>query len=814
MMTVLSVSTFLVILAVLVRCLAFIGVLAFQSLNRWQQTASLASVLVVAAFFMRPHEDVFQGLDSSAYRLMEHAFESGRGFTGVDNVLKEVPESLRIHMLLLPNMDERNTRDRSFEITSPSACTYKPFFYPLLPMAMRGLDVLVPGRVADYFIPLIATLFFGTMLIWSVSRMGLLGCLAVPALFLASPLPAWLMRGCHVEALSAVFLSTALLVWLDSERLRPIPLAAYGALGLAVSFHPVMMIPAVCLAGPMLMTEPRFSRIVLGVLVVLCGVMPILLLTVWVCQPYGALTWANLKFGVAVSASIQSAIFGAGAVGVLALVLILLRGPCLKGLARMNTGYARYVLSALLLLIAAAPTWLAVEAWRQKTIVQEGLRELESGLKVFPSIVLGLLGVVALMRRRQSALGILAVGLSLPMFLYLKGAEQMGLWSQRRLIAPYVLYITAALPALCWVTGRFTQSGRLRLIRQVVWAALLVAVGIGNGVGHRDTWLAPYQIQYEHGADKWVAQQRAAIGSKLTVSDTYGYTLPLAVDGKTRILGLGEKGMTVLPDVMTWLGDRARIEDVLWLTAFENPGMEEGVAFESYRPFSTQVLWRARAKYALPAIRERTVVQTQLLRVVPIGSNAPPVMDKLMDPGVLGLREPWGRCDKPIKLPGGLLLPARWSRENSGIVGPVPPPGGSVRISIYGENARVDDVPDQGLIIQPPWVGEPLTLAMSKTYGMAEGIVSRTNATLADATNDIQTGVYHLHSTHPYNPATANIKNFNRDLGALIHRIRIEVVPDAGGAGPTDPPVLTAKLPDAGSIGPTPPRDHVVTDQP
>lgn len=775
MMTVLCIAVCAGILLVVLGCAFFVLLPAHRSLTPLQRVLGAVLSLVVAVFLLRPHEHVFQGLDSSGYRLMCQALAAGRPLVGVDKTLLEIPDELRVHTLLLPHMNERNTRDRSFEITNLQKGTYEPFFYPLLPMAMYGLDLLVPGPAADYFVPVVGSIFVGVLMLWGISRMGLVAGVAVPALLLVSPLPAWLLRGCYVESISGVLLGLALLAWFETGGRGGVTPWVFAALGLAVSFHPVMMIPALCLAGPMLMTEPSLRRLPGLVAMGVVGVLPLVVQTVWICQPYGSISWDNIRHGMTVSMSIRATLVGAGLAGVIMMVALLFRKPLLLRLR--VAGWRGVPLSILLLALALGPTLLAATLWREHKLVEQGIRELVSGLQVHGTLVFIALAVCALLRRRQSAVGVLAVGLSLPVFLYLKGAEQMGLWSQRRLIAPYLLFVVAIFPTVCWLGGWWLRPGRIRWLRVLVLVVGWIGLGVGGGIANYDKWVAPYSLRFEEGADAWTTTTRAAMGGRLTLSDSYGHSLPLAVDGRTRIVAFGEKTLEVLPDIMRWAAPQAAEEELLWLTPHLCPGMEAGVVFEAFQPPVTQVLIRARAKWALPAVCERIAFQTQLFRVLPVDPlAAPPVMDKIMDAGVLGLREPWGRSDIPIRLPGGYNLPARWSREGSGIVGPVPPPGGSVKITVKAVSGRIDDVKVQTLRFHPPWAGgEPAIFAVQRQYATLEGIVQRPlEANVADATNT--TGIYRLHASHPYNPATVKIQNFDRDLGALIHRIRIEMV--------------------------------------
>jgi hypothetical protein len=106
------------------------------------------------------------------------------------------------------------------------------------------------------------------------------------------------------------------------------------------------------------------------------------------------------------------------------------------------------------------------------------------------------------------------------------------------------------------------------------------------------------------------------------------------------------------------------------------------------------------------------------------------------------------------------------------LLGPVPDVGMSVRVIVEGGACREDGRQDQVLRVHPPWGGESAELVLSNSWTRAEGILTRENDTPSQAT----TGAYRLTSAYPYDPAAAGIRGFDSDLGALIHRIRIEPV--------------------------------------
>jgi hypothetical protein len=116
------------------------------------------------------------------------------------------------------------------------------------------------------------------------------------------------------------------------------------------------------------------------------------------------------------------------------------------------------------------------------------------------------------------------------------------------------------------------------------------------------------------------------------------------------------------------------------------------------------------------------------------------------------------------------MLPARWSREGSGVIGPVPLPGQTVRIVIEAAASRDDGVDGQALRIIPPWGGEGLALSVSNDYCSVSGLLLRP---LDKKDTGLRTGIYRVSADKPYDPAKAGIKGYDADLGARIHRISI-----------------------------------------
>jgi hypothetical protein len=280
-------------------------------------------------------------------------------------------------------------------------------------------------------------------------------------------------------------------------------------------------------------------------------------------------------------------------------------------------------------------------------------------------------------------------------------------------------------------------------------------------------WPAPYLARHEKGATEWVASLSRDIGQRLTFFDYYPYSVPFATSGKMRVIGLSEYGYLAHPKLSKWLVERAGQEEVLWVTAYSNPGLEDGVEFQSLG-HQTVSFDRIVSKTALPAECRKYVIDVDILKGTHITNSTGLAVRKILDDGPLALRGHWGRGSQ-IQSKNS-LLPARWSREGAGIIGPVPQVGRAVRITIEAAASRDDGLPGQILKITPPWTGTSLALTISNDLTRVSGILARPDG----SPDGSPTGIYKIFSEMPYDPGKIGISGYPSDLGARIHLIVIE----------------------------------------
>lgn len=742
-----------------------------SGMGRSVRVSAAAVFVMVAAVMLRPHEDVFTGLDTSCYRNMAHAIATGVPLRGSDELLRSVPWKNRRAFLLEFHHAGRDTRDRSFEITDLETCGTRPYFQPALPLAAAALERCATGA-GDYLVPLAGVAVFATLLLLGLRAGGGWGIPAVLALWLGSPVPAWIFRGHYAEALAAAPVILVLAGWLDGNRQRGFFMTAACALGLSLSFHISMAVLALpTLALLIWDASPRGGkRVVETLLAFSVGLLPLVWMTATICAPYG--NWLDpreLFLRARNDGPIRLALAGAS-VSALALFTggsLRMRMPDTveRWMARLDRPVGRVVLFLLCLVPAAGVLAISAPAlnWANR-----GAREWAGSVRLFFGIFLLVSALAAGhggMGTRRTRVLLALTFLMLPFFWYLKGFETAGLWAQRRLLPLQLLFALAlVVPASAapgWLLAR-VRTGKARTA-----GALFLAMGAA-AFANMARWPAPYVVRYEHGATAWVQGQMPRVADRTVLFDYFGRSVPFAIQAGTHVVGLNEQAESALPGVMEWLRTVAATGGVVVVTAYSNPGMEEGFRFEPEGRTDTDFPI-VRSKAALPAVRDARRVRLEWLRALPVsdGSNDRPALDKKMDGGPLALRGPWGawRSDH-----SGVA--ARWSRQNSGVVGPVPRPGESVRIRI---TARSGQASGQTLWITPPWTKEPASrVEITQERSCVEITVSRATAA-AGALGG--TGVYRFSSPTPYNPALEGHRNYDGDLGALIERVQMEIVP-------------------------------------
>ena len=745
--------------------MAALGAWVWPALKaRWRSSRPSARIGLVAlwlfgaAFLVsRPHDDAFTGLDNMTYRQLAYAFLDGRGFHDPDAVLEQVPEDLREDFLFYRGPAGRPTRDRAFQLSGWRDVQTQPFFMPMLSLAAAGLE---PALAPERFVPLMGSRWLALILAAAFCGSGGWGLAAAFALAVGTAWPAWFLRGFHAEGVGALLASGVVAV----AAVRPLRggMSAWAgfALGLAVTYHPTLVALSVPIALGLAL-ERREARSAAGLAAgMLAGLFPFWALTRWVCQPYGNWTyWQNLRQMLFFSPEHQAIGFVLG-------------GGILLSAAALWAGFCPSVRTWIRRVDAwLAPWgWLAVFAFPLAGIflvpgfagdaIRGGAAAVWSGIRwPYALLLLAVAGVVAAGRRPLRERFWLAALCGAALFLFfLKGVEvPVGLWSQRRFL-PVPLMAIALLAAPLAVA---LESIRGMGVRMLAVAALLAAGG-ANGV----RWPIAFGLVNEKGATDWTREMAAQMGTnRWVVFDYYPHSVPYAAGLKHRVLGLGQGSWGWWPEVAGWRASLAKSEGVWVVTSSTPCPLEDGFRFEEV--FSVTGRFPvASAKAFFPAKRGERAVAHHVLRVVPLAPGETIPQDKTLDESPIGLLGRWSGA----KDSGGGRL-ARWSRQDSGVVGPVPPPGGRVAFRI--ECAFFSPTPEwtkQTLRILPPWGGEPARVDVANGWQTVEISLERP----ADDAVRAGTGAYSLSVDAPYNPQDYGLRGYSSDLGVMMRRISIQ----------------------------------------
>lgn len=727
--------------------------------SRWRQVAAVSrwgwAILWAAGagflcFF--PHDDRFTGLDDMTYRNLAHAFLEGRGFHDPDAVLADVPEDLRENFLLHRGPTGRPTRDRVFQLSDWRSVETKPFFMPTLSLAAAGLEpVLAPER----FVPLVGALWLALMLAAGFCAGGGWGLSATAALVVGSAWPAWFFRGFYAEGVGAALVA-GVVAAASVRPLRGVMSAVAGvALGMAVSYHPTLVV----LSGPValgLMLERNDRKTAVGVAAgMLAGGFPFWALTRWVCQPYGDWTrWAILKTMVF---SVPEHRAMALALGGLALVALL------AGCAGFSPRVRAWIRSAD---ARIAPWgWLAICALPLLLVVllpgatgaalRSGAAATWSGIR-WPWALLWLAGAGSVLLKRRpirERFWLAALSGSALLFLFIKGVEiPVGLWSQRRFLPVALVGIALLAAPLSAVWAGLSGKG---------WKALVLGgLALAAGGANLIRWPAAYVTVNERGATEWVESVARKMGPNRRVFfDYYAHSVPYAAGLKQRVLGLGEFSGARWPEVAEWISALAQTEEVWVATSWSPTALEDGLRLEPV--FSATGRFPVvKTKAFFPAAPGERIVQNAFARAIPLAPGETAVQDKVLDGSPIGLRGPWG----PVR--NGMT----WTRQGSGIIGPVPAKGGRARIQIDGSWTPPDAKwTEQILWVTPPWGGPELRLVIPAGSYAAQGEFERPRG---DGDRK-ETGSYGFRTDRPYDPAAYGLRGYPADLGVAIKRISI-----------------------------------------
>ena len=722
------------------------------------------ALFLAMPFFQNPHQDTYTGLDVAMYRQMAMAFAQGRGFDDVDRPFEQVPDEVKPLLLYRSVVapGARQTRDCVFELVDYPQAATRPFFLPTLPLAAAGGNAL--GLSVDWFVPIVGAIWVVCVFLAGCAIHPALGGAAAFLLLFGSLWPGWFLRGFHADAVGGALLAMAILA---GHTLRP---SAAGRLllglllGLAVSYHPTMAVLAAPIALAFAMRSGRVRDTAALAAGAIAGVLPLVFINLWVCQPYGdffdramlAGMWRAVpEIRMVLAALVVAAVAGGG-------VLTLSHVPTVR--TRFETPRVRRVVSIACAGLCAVAALLPVVAGGP---LREGLVETVRIGWVWMAIAAA--GAAALFAmRRPLAERFLLAGLCFGalVFLYIKGVEvDVGLWSYRRL-CPVVFCLVSllcvplaeGLRAIARRCGLNISPWTLILMIVVLWFLPTSRKGVSPIEAIQDWYINSDDFGYMQN-------------NRLTLFDYYPHSVHHQWNLRQSVFGLNEAVAKELghAPVMAWLADEAKRRPVSIISSFggESPELvEDGLSLSQPYTHQDRVCRYSPAGCLYVEPKSVIILRTHYeVRRITEANREQAVQNKVLDGGPLGLRPPWGR-----KVEGGV-----WSMEGSGIVGTLPPPGGEVAITVKARwFPPHDGWSNQVLVVTPPFEGEPLefTIPAGGDPVVCEGAIVRPFDAAPDA---VFTGVYRIHAKTPYNPDEHGIRGCGDGLGAVIESIVIRV---------------------------------------
>jgi hypothetical protein len=344
--------------------------------------------------------------------------------------------------------------------------------------------------------------------------------------------------------------------------------------------------------------------------------------------------------------------------------------------------------------------------------------------------------------------------------LFIKGHEiPVGVWSQRRLLPAILMLVAWLIHPLSQMLAR--QAARDKRGARVI-ALVLAAASLANLL----RWPMAYGLVNEAGAKNWTDAVATRIGTeRWVVFDHYPHHVPYAPELRHRVLGLNEESHDHWLDTAAWVASVARTQEVWLASSWQPCSLEEQVRLDPVFATTGRFVVASCKRY-LPIVAQEREIRHQFVAVTPLGTDPAPPQDKVMDGSPLGLRGPWSSTKDT-----GHGRMARWTRQGSGIIGPVPAPGGRARIEMTCAFDNVaPDWSSQDVKITTPWGSEVMC-------GVTTGwqTVSLQLERAADEVDgDWPTGVYRFSVARPYDPARFGLRPYPPDLGIQVRRIFIQ----------------------------------------
>ena len=724
----------------------------------------LAATMLVTLYLFA-HKDTYTGLDVACYRQLAESFsEDGRGLDDVDVVYESVPENISVSFLYRPA--GRITRDMIFQIMDASSST-EPFFLPMLSLGAA----ILPDK--DLFVPICGALWFASLLVFGLCKGGIRGLIFAIGCFFATFWPMWFLRGFHTDVVGAVVIGTSLLAALTPQlRECKFDVFVIGFLfSYSIGYHFTMVVPAGVVAVYLLFTKGwnihRLGWLILGGAI---GLIPLLYQVAFICTPYGdILSISGFVDMFVKSKEIQflSVALLIAIIVFLSLAVIILNKKLQQKIHVFLDEHASKI-NPILICISAF-VWIIYVFFAGPITV--GFSTIQTGVAyAFPLVVFSAV-LLAISKEKDSAIYsalVLLISLMAALFVYLKGVEvHVGLWSQRRFFPVVAMFIPCIIVALCSLKSK-------GIIKYLPFVFILVSfipmvrwsvayIGVADASQNEKKGKASVTTEIDAFIEKYNDQ-----GKAIFIFDYFPHSVPFQQNLNRCVLGVGERTQWYYPKIIKWAFEKSKenASNAFFISSYGTPMLEEGVSMMPICSFSDN-LDKFSTKGVFPI--EKNVAKGEIKNVVcqmqePTRSSSQYVsLVGTFNP--FGLRWPWGKTTHH----------GTWSRQGSGIVGPIPEKGGKVIFTIsamWAPPVTDGSWDNQELIICSPFgVKTKLSISAKNKDGLYTCEIERAKD---DNFGDSITGVYRFFVIKPYSPSEYGTKGFNSDLGVIFKHISIK----------------------------------------
>lgn len=721
---------------------------------------------IFVTLYLFAHQDKFTGLDVACYRNLATSFsEEARGLHDIDIVYQSVPQIMRKNFLYRSR--GRLTRDLIFQIYLDD-CSSNSFFLSMLSLGAA----ILPNM--DLFVPICGALWFGILLAFGLYKGGVRGLFVSVGCFFATFWPMWFLRGFHTDAVGAILVGAALLAALVPEiRTRKLDVFLIGfLLGCSVGYHFTMVVPAGIVAVYLLITKDwTFRRLLLLIFGGAVGLIPMLYQLAFICAPYGNILsissftsmLANVKEIRFLFLALLCAIIVF--VGFAAIILNQRLQQKIHAFLDKNAAIINPIL-----IVASALVWLVYAFFAGP--ITAGFSTIQTGLLyALPLIILGAI-LLAISKEEESVLNsalVLMLSLMAALFVYIKGVEvHVGLWSQRRFFPVVVMLLPLVIVALC----SFKAKGKIKYLPFALFFISFMPIlrwpAAYFGVFDASSNEAKGEPSLATTVDEFIDKNNDD-GKAIFIFDYFPHSVPFQHDLNRCVLGVGEHSQWNYPEIVQWALETSKTNNSLafFFSSYGVPMLEEGAALEPCG-FVSDSFRRYITKGVFPVDRNEA---KELIEIAAFEIREPARASmQNIDFDILypfGLRKPWGKTTRL----------GTWSRQGSGIVGPVPDKSGKVllMISALWTPPVADGTWDeQTLIIETPFgQRESVKVSAANEFG---GYTCEIERTENDDFGDSVTGVYRFYVEKPYDPALYGTKGFDKDLGVIFKNIIIKCV--------------------------------------